>query len=222
MASTLPFESILGTGHLDHVVLVDQSPVSRSPRSNPVTYVKAFDEIRAVFAETIEAKTRNYTAGHFSFNSELGRCENCKGDGSLQIDMQFLADITMTCPDCGGKRYRSEILKVRYRDYSISDVLSMTIREAQGFFRGAGKVQQKLQVLSDVGLDYLQLGQPATTLSSGEAQRLKLAAHLSSASKKKTLFVLDEPTTGLHTNDIVQLLDCFDALASGWPLVDCR
>ncbi len=210
--ATLAFESILGTGQIDDYVLVDQSPVSRSPRSNPVTYVKAFDEIRSVFAETIDAKMHNYTASHFSFNSELGRCPQCKGDGVLQIDMQFLADVVMSCPDCRGKRYRPEILRVQYRHQSIADVLAMTIREAQSFFRGAAKVQQKLKVLGDVGLEYLQLGQSATTLSSGEAQRLKLAAYLSSASRKKTLFVLDEPTTGLHTNDIVQLLDCFDAL----------
>jgi excinuclease ABC subunit A len=209
---TLPFDSILGTGQIDECILVDQTPVSRSPRSNPVTFVKAFDEIRAVFASTIDAKTRNYTAGHFSFNSELGRCPNCEGDGALQIDMQFLADIFMTCPDCGGTRYRSEILQVRHRDRNIAEVLSMTVREAQSFFRGSAKVQQKLKVLSDVGLDYLQLGQSATTLSSGEAQRLKLAAFLASTSKKRTLFILDEPTTGLHSHDIVQLLDCFDAL----------
>lgn len=209
---TLPFDSILGMGQIDECILVDQTPVSRSPRSNPVTFVKAFDEIRTVFANTIDAKTRNYTAGHFSFNSELGRCPNCEGDGALQIDMQFLADIFMTCPDCGGTRYRSEILQVRHRDRNIAEVLSMTVREAQSFFRGSPKVQQKLKVLSDVGLDYLQLGQAATTLSSGEAQRLKLAAFLASASKKRTLFILDEPTTGLHSHDIVQLLDCFDAL----------
>ncbi len=216
----LPFESISGTGQIDDFVLVDQSPVSRSPRSNPVTYVKAFDEIRSVFAETMDAKMHNYSPSHFSFNSELGRCPNCKGDGVLQIDMQFLADIFMTCPDCRGKRYRAEILKIRYRNQSIADVLAMTIREAQAFFRGASKVQQKLKVLSDVGLEYLQLGQSATTLSAGEAQRLKLAAYLGSASQKKTLFVLDEPTTGLHTSDIVQLLDCFDALlAAGNSLI---
>ncbi|MEZ6137853.1 MAG: excinuclease ABC subunit UvrA [Pirellulaceae bacterium] len=216
----LPFENVLGTSRLDDFVLVDQSPVSRSPRSNPVTYVKAFDEIRNVFADTLESRTHNYTAGHFSFNSDLGRCPKCNGDGVLQIDMQFLADIHMTCTDCGGKRYRSEILRVRYRDRNIAEVLSLTVREAQSFFRGSNKVQQKLKVLSDVGLDYLQLGQAATTLSAGEAQRLKLAAHLASATKKKTLFVLDEPTTGLHTNDIVQLLDCFDALlAVGHSLV---
>lgn len=216
----LPYSKILGTGQLDDCVLVDQSPVSRSPRSNPVTYVKAFDEIRNAFASTLDAKTRNYTPGHFSFNSDSGRCPQCSGDGMLSIDMQFLADIHVTCPSCNGSRYRSEILTIKYRDRSIADVLGMTVQEAIDFFRGATKVQNKLRVLVDVGLGYLQLGQSATTLSSGEAQRLKLASHLASASKKRTLFVLDEPTTGLHTNDIVQLLKCFDALlVAGHSLV---
>ncbi len=212
MVETLPFESIEGCGLLDECILVDQSPISRSPRSNPVTYVKAFDEIRKVFAETIDARTRNMSASHFSFNNELGYCQNCKGDGVLQIDMQFLADVTMTCSDCGGDRYRREILNVRYRDRNIAEVLQLSVSEARQFFRGSAKVQQKLKVLSDVGLDYLRLGQAATTLSSGEGQRLKMAAYLASASRRRTLFLLDEPTSGLHTNDIVQLLDCFDAL----------
>ncbi|MCC6508763.1 MAG: excinuclease ABC subunit UvrA [Pirellulaceae bacterium] len=214
-SGTLPFEDLIGDGHLDDCVLVDQSPISRSPRSNPITYIKAFDEIRQVFAETVDARTHNYGAGHFSFNSDLGRCQTCQGDGVLEIDMQFLADIYVNCPACSGKRYRQEILAVRYRDRNIADVLSMTVREAIQFFRGAGKAQQKLQVLADVGLDYLQLGQSATTLSAGEAQRLKLAAHLVAASPRRTLFLLDEPTTGLHTADIVQLLDTFDALLAG-------
>jgi excinuclease ABC subunit A len=218
--AVLPFDSLLGLGQIDQCMLVDQSPVSRSPRSNPVTFVKAFDEIRQVFASTQEAKLRGITAGHFSFNSELGRCQRCQGDGILQIDMQFLADIQMTCPDCKGSRYRHEILQIRYRDHSIADVLQLTVRDAQNFFRGQGKVQQKLEVLTSVGLDYLQLGQAATTLSAGEGQRLKLAGFLAGAIKKKTLFILDEPTTGLHTHDIVQLLDCFDALlAAGNSLI---
>ncbi|MCA9132823.1 MAG: ATP-binding cassette domain-containing protein, partial [Planctomycetales bacterium] len=217
---TLPYEGIEGAGLLDECILVDQSPISRSPRSNPVTYIKAFDEIRKAFAETSDAKTRNFSASHFSFNHESGRCPACNGDGVLQIDMQFLADVYMTCPSCDGDRYRPEILSVRYRDRNIAEVLQLTVREASYFFRGAGKVQQKLKVLSDVGLDYLQLGQPATTLSSGEGQRLKLAAYLGNSTKRRTLFLLDEPTTGLHTHDIVQLLDCFDALlAAGHSLV---
>lgn len=218
--SVLPFDSVLGLGQIDDCLMVDQSPVSRSPRSNPVTFVKAFDEIRQVFAETSDAKLRGFTAGHFSFNSELGRCARCEGDGVLQIDMQFLADVCMTCPDCKGSRYRDEILQVKYRDHSIADILNLTVREAISFFRGQPKVQQRLEVLANVGLDYVQLGQSATTLSSGEGQRLKLAGFLASATKKKTLFILDEPTTGLHTHDIVQLLDCFDALlAAGHSLI---
>lgn len=217
---TLPFDSVTGVGQIDACMLVDQSPVSRSPRSNPVTYVKAFDEIRSAFAETVEAKTRNLTAGHFSFNSDLGRCPQCSGDGVLQIDMQFLADVQVTCSECKGKRYRQEILNVRYRGQTIADVLQLTVHEAIGFFRGANKVQQKLKVLSDVGLDYVPLGQSASTLSSGESQRLKLAGHLAGAARKRTLFLLDEPTTGLHASDIVKLLDCFDALlAAGHSLV---
>jgi excinuclease ABC subunit A len=218
--SSLPYESLLGLGNLDDCMIVDQSPVSRSPRSNPVTYVKAFDEIRSVFAETAEAKIKGFKAGHFSFNSDLGRCPRCSGDGVLQIDMQFLADISMTCPECVGSRYRKEILQVRYRDYSIAEILKLTVRDALNFFRGQQKVQEKLAVLASVGLDYLELGQSATTLSSGEGQRLKLAGFLASASKKKTLFILDEPTTGLHTHDCVQLLDCFDTLlAAGHSLL---
>ncbi len=209
---TLPFTELIGVEQIDDCILVDQSPVSRSPRSNPITYVKAFDEVRQVFADTLDAKTRNFTAGHFSFNSDLGRCETCQGDGSLQIDMQFLADVTMTCPTCHGSRYRAEVLAIRFRDRTITDVLRMTIREAITFFRGSPKVQRKLKVLVDVGLEYLQLGQAATTLSAGEAQRLKLAAFLASAARQRTLFILDEPTTGLHTHDIAKLLSCFDAL----------
>lgn len=209
---TLAFAALRGVGKIDECIVVDQNPISRSPRSNPVTYVKAFDEIRSVFASSIEAKTRNYGPGHFSFNSDLGRCENCRGDGSLQIDMQFLADIHVTCPECNGSRYRTEILRIRYRDRSIADVLKMTVDEAKEFFRGATKVQRKLQVLIDVGLGYLRLGQSATTLSAGEAQRLKLASHLASSSHNRCLFILDEPTTGLHTHDLLKLLGCFSAL----------
>ena len=208
----LPFDDLTGGDQIEDCIVIDQSPVSRSPRSNPVTYVKAFDEIRQAFAATIDAKTRNFSASHFSFNSELGRCPTCSGDGLLQIDMQFLADVTMTCSSCNGNRYRSEILAVRYRDRSIAEVLRMTVSEASAFFRGSPKVQQKLKVLTDVGLDYVQLGQSAMTLSAGEAQRLKLAAHLSAVSKRRTLFLLDEPTTGLHTHDIATLLSCFNAL----------
>jgi len=209
-----PYEDVFGDGQIDDVIMVDQSPIGRSPRSNPVTYLKAFDEIRNVFAETVEARTRNYGAGHFSFNVDGGRCPECHGDGYLQIDMQFLADVYMRCSACGGRRYRSEILEVTYRGRNIADVLDMTVREAFTFFRGRPKVQARLKRLIDVGLDYVRLGQPANTLSGGEAQRLKLAGYMSSAKRGRCLFILDEPTTGLHFSDIVQLLDCFDALLS--------
>ncbi len=209
-----PYDDVFGDGQIDDVISIDQSPIGRSPRSNPVTYVKAFDDIRAVFADTIDARTHNYTAGHFSFNVDGGRCPGCKGDGFVAIDMQFLADVYMKCDQCGGTRYRREILDVRYRNRNIADVLDMTVRQAFSFFRGQTKVQAKLRQLIDVGLDYLRLGQPANTLSAGEAQRLKLAAYISSAKRNRTLFIMDEPTTGLHFSDVVQLLDCFDMLIS--------
>jgi len=210
----LPYDELVGDGQIDDVILVDQSPIGRSPRSNPVTYIKAFDAIRQVFAETVEARTHNYSAGHFSFNVEGGRCTACQGEGYTQVDMQFMSDVFMKCGQCQGTRYRKEILAVKYRGKNIADVLAMTVREAFSFFRGQPKVQARLKQLIDVGLDYLQLGQPANTLSAGEAQRLKLAAHLSEASRSRTLFLLDEPTTGLHFADIVTLLDCFEALLS--------
>jgi len=216
----LRYRDVYGDGQIDDLLLVDQSPIGRSPRSNPVTYIKAFDEIRAVFADTLEARTRNYTASHFSFNVEGGRCPRCEGDGYLAIDMQFLADVFMKCPECGGRRYRKEILKVTYRGRNIAEVLDMTVREAFTFFRGSPKVQSRLKQLIDVGLDYLRLGQPANTLSGGEAQRLRLAGYMSAAKRSRTLFILDEPTTGLHFADVTQLLDCFDALlAVGHSLI---
>ncbi len=208
------YDDIYGDGQLDDVILVDQSPIGRSPRSNPVTYIKAFDAMRAVFAETVEARTRNYDAAHFSFNVDGGRCSVCQGDGYLAIDMQFLADVYMKCSQCGGKRYRKEILDVRYRGRNISEVLEMTVREAFTFFRGQTKVQARLKRLIDVGLDYLRLGQPANTLSGGEAQRLKLATYMSATRRGRSLFILDEPTTGLHFHDVMQLVDCFEALVN--------
>ncbi len=215
-----PHDDVFGDGQLDDVIMVDQSPIGRSPRSNPVTYLKAFDEIRAVFADTVEARTRGYNAGHFSFNVDGGRCSACHGDGYIQIDMQFLADVYMRCAQCNGTRYRDEILDVTYRGRNIADVLEMTVREAFTFFRGQPKVQARLKRLIDVGLDYVRLGQPANTLSGGEAQRLKLAGYMSSAKRGRCLFILDEPTTGLHFSDVVQLLDCFDALlAVGHSLI---
>ncbi|WP_442482000.1 excinuclease ABC subunit UvrA [Aeoliella sp. SH292] len=206
------YDDLLGAGQLEDVVLVDQSPVARSPRSNPVTYVKAFDPIRAVFAEQPEASLKGLTASHFSFNVEGGRCERCGGAGQIEVDMQFLADVYMTCGDCQGRRYRPEVLDVLYRGVPIDEVLDMTVYDAFRFFRGHPKLQAKLKCLLDVGLHYVTLGQPANTLSGGEAQRLKLAGYLSTKRQGRTLFILDEPSTGLHFSDVVQLVDCFDAL----------
>jgi excinuclease ABC subunit A len=214
------FDDVLGVGQIEDALRVDQSPIGRTPRSNPVTYVKAFDPIRALFAETTEAKARSFKAGHFSFNAEEGRCEACQGDGFKQIDMRFMADVYMRCPECHGARYRREVLDVKYRGLSIAEVLDLSVREAFNFFRGHKKILARLKCLIDVGLDYLRLGQPANTLSGGEAQRLKLANYVSSARRGRTLFVLDEPTTGLHPSDVMQLIDCFDSLvAMGHSLI---
>ncbi|MDO4585978.1 MAG: excinuclease ABC subunit UvrA [Planctomycetia bacterium] len=208
----LPYDKILGVEQIDDVVLIDQSPIGRSPRSNPVTYLKIFDDIRILFAETPEAKANLYNAGYFSFNVDGGRCNTCKGEGFIAIDMQFMADMFVKCPQCNGKRYQREILDILYRGKNIAEILDMTVREAFAFFRGQSKIQQKLKRLIDIGLDYIRLGQPANTLSGGESQRLKLAAYLSNSKKGRCLFILDESTTGLHFADIVQLLDDFDAL----------
>jgi excinuclease ABC subunit A len=207
-----PFKEILGVHQIEDAVLIDQSPIGRTPRSNPVTYVKAFDPIRAMFAETNEAQSRGFKASHFSFNVEGGRCEACQGDGFLQIDMRLMADVYMKCPECHGQRFRREVLDVKYRGYNIAEVLDLSVREAFTFFRGHRKILAKLKCLMDVGLDYLRLGQPANTLSGGEAQRLKMATYISSERRGRTLFVLDEPTTGLHFSDVLQLIDCFDSL----------
>ncbi|HUG93373.1 MAG TPA: excinuclease ABC subunit UvrA [Planctomycetaceae bacterium] len=208
-----PFEALEGFEAIDQVVLADPSPIGHSSRSNAATYLKAFDEIRKVFAETPDARGRNLGAAAFSFNSPAGgRCPKCLGTGTVAIDMQFLADVTMTCPECGGRRYRGEILDVTYRGCSIADVLDMTLAEAFTFFRTRRSLLRRLKPLKDVGLDYLPLGQPATTLSGGESQRLKLARLLSAGTRARTLFVIDEPTTGLHPADIERLLVCFDEL----------
>jgi excinuclease ABC subunit A len=192
---------------------VDQSPIGRTPRSNPVTYIKAFDLIREAFASTTEADRRGYTAGHFSFNIPGGRCEVCQGDGTVTVEMQFLADVELTCEECKGTRYKSSILEIRYNTLNIHEVLQLTVREAIGFFREIPKLVARLKVLNDVGLGYLRLGQSATTLSGGEAQRVKLAGHLASQNScKGTLFIFDEPTTGLHFDDISKLLDAFQRL----------
>jgi len=209
------FDRIDGAEHIDEVVRVDQSPIGRTQRSNPVTYLKAFDDIRHEFSETADAKLKNFTARHFSFNArDGGQCANCNGTGVLDVDMQFLADVSMTCPECRGSRFRREILDVKYRGLSIADVLDMTVRDAFSFFRNHRKLQKRLNVLKDIGLDYLPLGQPATTLSGGESQRIKLAAALSSNTRSRTLFLIDEPTVGLHAADVVKLLACFRNLLS--------
>ena len=205
---------------ISDVCLVDQSPIGRTPRSNPVTYIKAFDLIREAFAATPEAGRRGYTSGHFSFNIPGGRCEVCQGDGTVTVEMQFLADVELICEECKGTRYKSSILEVKYQMLNIHEVLQLTVREAIGFFHEIPRLVAKLKVLQDVGLGYLRLGQSATTLSGGEAQRVKLANHLAQASCKNTLFIFDEPTTGLHFEDIAKLLDAFQRLiASGGSLL---
>ena len=197
---------------LTSVVLVDQSPVGRTPRSNPVTYIKAFDLIRELFAKTPEADRRGYAAGHFSFNIPGGRCETCLGDGTVTVEMQFLADVELICEECHGTRYKPGILDVRYHGLNIHEVLQLTVKEAISFFSSAPKLADRLRVLDDVGLGYLRLGQSATTLSGGEAQRVKLAAHLVQAASEGTLYIFDEPTTGLHFDDIAKLLAAFERL----------
>jgi len=201
-------------------VLMDQAPLARTARSNPVTYLKVFDQIRQVFADTSEARIRNFGPGAFSFNQPGGRCDACEGQGTLTVDMQFLADVSMTCPECKGTRFKPEVLNVKVRNLNIAEVLDLTVREAFRFFRAQPLIERRLKLLLDVGLDYLRLGQPADTLSGGECQRLKLAGHLASSKKPRCLFILCEPTTGLHTADVVRLLDCFDRLlATGHSLV---
>jgi excinuclease ABC subunit A len=202
----------LGAGQIGDVVLMDQVPLPRTARSNPVTYIKAFDEIRKVFADTTEARVRSFGPGAFSFNQTGGRCETCEGQGTLSIDMQFLADVIVPCPDCHGTRYKREILDVKVRSLHIAEVLNLTVREAFRFFRAQPGIERRLKLLIDVGLEYIRLGQPADTLSGGEAQRLKLAGHLASSRKPRCLFLLDEPTAGLHPADVAHLLDCFDRL----------
>jgi excinuclease ABC subunit A len=197
---------------LTSVVLVDQSPIGRTPRSNPVTYIKAFDLIRELFAKTTEADRRGYTAGHFSFNIPGGRCETCQGDGTVTVEMQFLADVELICEDCHGTRYKPSVLDVRYHGLNIHEVLQLTVKEAISFFSSAPRLADRLRILDDVGLGYLRLGQSATTLSGGEAQRVKLAAHLAQSASEGALYIFDEPTTGLHFDDIAKLLASFERL----------
>ncbi|MFQ5824445.1 MAG: excinuclease ABC subunit UvrA [bacterium] len=205
-------DRIEGIEQIDGAVLVDQSPIGRTPRSNPVTYTKSFDGIRLLFAQTRRARVKGYVPGTFSFNTPEGRCDKCEGAGVEKVEMQFLADLHLECELCGGKRYKKEVLDISYKGKNIYDVLNMTVSEALKFFIEAPKVVSKLQILDDVGLGYLRLGQPATTLSGGEAQRVKLAAHLSLKEGKHQLYLFDEPTTGLHFDDISKLLNCFDQL----------
>jgi excinuclease ABC subunit A len=208
------YTALRGTEHIDKIILIDQSPIGRTPRSNPATYTGLFGFIRDIFAETTEAKTRGYKTGRFSFNVKGGRCEACEGEGQRKIEMQFLADVYVTCEVCNGKRYNAETLEVTYRGKTISDVLAMTVEEAVEFFHAHPPVLTKLRTLAEVGLSYVHLGQPATTLSGGEAQRVKLATELSRRSTGKTLYVLDEPTTGLHFADLEKLLTVLHKLVA--------
>ncbi len=205
-------ERIDGVENLDKVIDIDQSPIGRTPRSNPATYTGAFTDIRDLFAQTPEAKIRGYSAGRFSFNVKGGRCETCKGDGIIKIEMHFLPDVYVTCETCNGKRYNREALEITYKDKTISDVLGMTVEEAHEFFGNIPTVARKLGTLNEVGLGYIKLGQPATTLSGGEAQRIKLASELSRRATGKTMYILDEPTTGLHFEDVHRLLEVIQKL----------
>ena len=208
-------DDIEGMDQLDKIIDIDQSPIGRTPRSNPATYTGVFDMIRDLFASTPEAKARGYKKGRFSFNVKGGRCEACQGDGIIKIEMNFLPDIYVPCEVCNGKRYNRETLDVKYKGKSIFEVLDMTVEEALGFFEPIPSIYRKIKTLYDVGLSYVKLGQPSTTLSGGEAQRIKLATELSRRSTGKTVYVLDEPTTGLHFADVHKLIDILHRLAEG-------
>jgi excinuclease ABC subunit A len=220
-AKTVPgkHKKIEGAEHLNKIINIDQSPIGRTPRSNPATYTGVFDDIREVFASTPEAKVRGYKKGRFSFNVKGGRCEACRGDGIIKIEMHFLPDVYVPCEQCKGKRYNRETLEVKYKGKSISDVLEMTVEESLDFFKNIPRIQRKLQTLYDVGLGYIKLGQPATQLSGGEAQRVKLASELYKRSQGRTLYVLDEPTTGLHIDDIARLLKVLERLVENGDTV---
>jgi len=208
----LAYDSIDGLKHLDKVIEVDQSPIGRTPRSNPATYTGVFSDIRTLFTELPESKIRGYKPGRFSFNVKGGRCEDCEGAGMKLIEMHFLPDVHVPCETCKGKRYNRETLEVRFKGKSISDVLDMTVEQAVEFFENQPKILRRIQTLNDVGLGYITLGQHATTLSGGEAQRVKLATELSKKDTGKTFYILDEPTTGLHFQDIEHLLEVLNRL----------
>ena len=208
-------DKIEGTEQLDKVICIDQSPIGRTPRSNPATYTGVFDQIRDLFAATQDAKARGYKKGRFSFNVKGGRCEACSGDGIIKIEMHFLPDVYVPCEVCQGKRYNRETLEVKYKGKSIYDVLNMTVEEALDFFSNVPSVKRKIQTLYDVGLSYIRLGQPSTQLSGGEAQRIKLATELSRRSTGKTIYILDEPTTGLHFADVHKLIEILHRLTEG-------
>lgn len=212
-------KEIKGMDHLDKVIDIDQSPIGRTPRSNPATYTGVFDDVRDVFAQTNEAKVRGYKKGRFSFNVKGGRCEACRGDGIIKIEMHFLPDVYVPCEVCHGKRYNRETLEVTYKGKNISDVLEMTVEDALQFFENIPKIKRKLQTIFDVGLGYITLGQPATTLSGGEAQRVKLASELHRRSNGRSLYILDEPTTGLHVDDIARLLKVLQRLVENGDTV---
>ena len=206
------FKKMEGIEQLDKVINITQSPIGRTPRSNPATYTGVFNDIRELFAQSKDAKMRGYTAGRFSFNVKGGRCEACQGDGIKKIEMNFLPDVYVPCEVCGGTRYNRETLEVKYKGKSIFDVLEMTVEEGLHFFESVPKIQRKLQTLCEVGLGYVKIGQPATTLSGGEAQRVKLATELSRRATGRTIYILDEPTTGLHTADVQRLIDVLQQL----------
>ena len=212
LKNPMPYESIEGLEHIDKVVNVDQSPIGRTPRSNPATYTGVFSDIRSLFVNLPEAKIRGYKPGRFSFNVKGGRCETCGGNGYKTIEMNFLPDIQVPCETCHGKRYNRETLEVRYKGKSIADVLDMTINQAVEFFENVPDILRKIKTIQDVGLGYIKLGQPSTTLSGGESQRVKLATELSKRDTGKTLYILDEPTTGLHFEDIRILMDVLQKL----------
>jgi excinuclease ABC subunit A len=206
------FRKMQGLEHLDKVIDIDQSPIGRTPRSNPATYTGVFNDIRELFAMTTDSKAKGFTASRFSFNVKGGRCEACQGDGIVKIEMHFLADIYVPCEVCKGKRYNNETLAVKYKGKSIYDVLEMTVEEGMNFFENIPKIHKKLKTLYDVGLGYVKIGQPATTLSGGEAQRVKLSTELSRTATGKTVYILDEPTTGLHTADVHRLINVLQTL----------